>query len=130
MGTIIGIDLGTTNSACAFMDRGDPKVIINEEGGRVTPSVVGFAADNERFVGDIAKRQLLINPEATVHGIKRFMGRRFNDCTEDRARVQYDVVEGRNGDVAVRVGERDWSPQELSAMVLQKLKKSAQICGV
>ena len=126
MGTIIGIDLGTTNSACAFMDRGDPKVIINEEGGRVTPSVVGFAADGERFVGDIAKRQLLINPDATVHGIKRFMGRRYSDCAEDRARVQYDVVEGRNGDVAVRVGDRDWSPQELSAMVLQKLKKSAE----
>ncbi|MEC8423917.1 MAG: molecular chaperone DnaK, partial [Myxococcota bacterium] len=126
MGTIIGIDLGTTNSACAFMDRGDPKVIINEEGGRVTPSVVGFAEDGERFVGDIAKRQLLINPEATVNGIKRFMGRRHSDCGEDRERVQYNVVEGRNGDVAVRVGDRDWSPQELSAMILQKLKKSAE----
>lgn len=126
MGTIIGIDLGTTNSACAFMDRGEPKVIINEEGARVTPSVVGFAHDGERFVGDIAKRQMLINPEATVHGIKRFMGRRFTETGDDQAMVQFSVVEGRNGDCAVRVGDRDWSPQELSAMVLQKLKKSAE----
>jgi molecular chaperone DnaK len=126
MGTIIGIDLGTTNSVCAFMDRGDPKVIINEEGGRVTPSVVGFSADGERFVGDIAKRQLLINPDATVHSIKRFVGRRFSELGGDRTLVQYDLVEGRNGDCAVSVNGRNWSPQELSAMIMQKLKKSAE----
>ncbi len=126
MGTIIGIDLGTTNSVCAFMDRGEPKVIINEEGGRVTPSVVGFSSDGERFVGDIAKRQMLINPEATVSAIKRLMGRRYSETADDRAMVQYPVVEGRNGDCAIRVGARDWSPQELSAMVLQKMRKSAE----
>ena len=108
------------------MDRGDPKVIINEEGGRVTPSVVGFSADGERFVGDIAKRQLLINPDATVHSIKRFVGRRFSELGGDRTLVQYDLVEGRNGDCAVSVNGRNWSPQELSAMIMQKLKKSAE----
>lgn len=126
MGTIIGIDLGTTNSVCAFMDRGEPKVIINEEGGRVTPSVVGFSADGERFVGDIAKRQLLINPDATVHSIKRFVGRQFSELGSDRTLVQYKLVNGRNGDCAVSVNGRNWSPQELSAMILQKLKKSAE----
>ena len=77
MGKIIGIDLGTTNSVCAYVDRSEPRVIINEEGGRVTPSVVGFSRNGERFVGDVAKRQMLINPDATVHSIKRFMGRKF-----------------------------------------------------
>ncbi len=126
MGTIIGIDLGTTNSVCAFMDRGEPRVIINEEGGRVTPSVVGFSKDGERFVGDIAKRQMLINPDATIHGIKRFMGRRFKDCKEDQHLVSYVIEEASNGDCAVRVGDRVYSPQEVSAMVLQKLRKGAE----
>ena len=80
MGKVIGIDLGTTNSVCAFLDQNEPKIIINEEGGRVTPSVVGFSKTGERFVGDIAKRQMLINPDATVHSIKRFMGRRYKDA--------------------------------------------------
>ena len=126
MGTIIGIDLGTTNSVCAFMDRGEPKVIINEEGGRVTPSVVGFSADGERFVGEIAKRQMLINPDQTVHGIKRFMGRRFHDCQSDLPLVSYDIKEAPSGDCAIQVGDRQFSPQELSAMILQKLRKSAE----
>ena len=126
MGTIIGIDLGTTNSVCAYMDRGEPRIIINEEGGRVTPSVVGFSKDGERFVGDIAKRQLLINPDNTVHGIKRFIGRKFRDARSDLALVSYAVHEGRGGECAVAISGRDFSPQEVSAMVLQKLRKSAE----
>ncbi len=126
MGRIIGIDLGTTNSVCAFMDRTDPRVIINEEGGRVTPSVVGFSKQGERFVGDIAKRQMLINPDQTVHSIKRFMGRTFREAQEDVSIVNYKVVEAPGGDCGVDVGGRVYRPQELSAMVLQKLKKSAE----
>jgi molecular chaperone DnaK len=126
MGKIIGIDLGTTNSVCAFLDRTEPKVIINEEGGRVTPSVVGFSRNGERFVGDIAKRQMLINPDATVHSIKRFMGRRYREARKDLSLVNYKVVEADSGDVAVDVGGRLYSPQEISAMILQKIRKSAE----
>ena len=126
MGKIIGIDLGTTNSVCAFMDRAAPRVIINEEGGRVTPSVVAFSKNGERFVGDIAKRQMLINPDATVHSIKRFMGRTFKECRADRDLVTYPVVKANGGEVGVEVGGRVYRPQEISAMVLQKLKKSAE----
>ena len=126
MGKVIGIDLGTTNSVCAYMDRREPVVIINSEGGRVTPSVVGISKNGERFVGDIAKRQLLINPEATIHSIKRFMGRRYRDALSDCSSVQYKVVETRNGDCGVEVGDRLYLPQEISAMILQKLRKSAE----
>ncbi len=126
MGTIIGIDLGTTNSVVAYMDHAEPRVIINEQGGRVTPSVVGFSQDGERFVGDIAKRQRLVNPKATVYGIKRFMGRRYQDCRDEAAAVTYEVVEAPNGDCAVRIGGRDYIPQEIAAMILQRLKKSAE----
>ena len=126
MGTIIGIDLGTTNSVVAYVDRGEPKVIINEEGGRTTPSVVGFSKDGERFVGEIAKRQMVINPDSTVHSIKRFMGRRFADCGPDLALVSYRIEEGANGECVVPIGGRAYSPRELSAMVLQKLKKAAE----
>ncbi len=126
MGRVIGIDLGTTNSVCAYVDRQDPVVIINAEGGRVTPSVVGISKSGERFVGDIAKRQLLINPEATIHSIKRFMGRRFSEIDQDDELVQYVLVETRNGDCGVQIGERVYLPQEISAMVLQKLRKSAE----
>ncbi len=126
MGTIIGIDLGTTNSCCAFMERGEPRVIINEEGGRTTPSVVGFAKDGERFVGEIAKRQLVVNPESTVYAIKRFMGRRYRECRADFALVGYPIVEGGSGECAVEVQGRLFSPRELSAFVLQKLKKAAE----
>ena len=126
MGTIIGIDLGTTNSVCAYMDRGEPRIIINEEGGRVTPSVVGFSKNGERFVGDIAKRQMLINPDATVHSIKRFMGRTFREAHAERALVSFPMVEGPRGDCAVEVEGRRYSPQEISAMVLQKMKKAAE----
>jgi len=126
MGKVIGIDLGTTNSVCAYMDRRDPVVIINAEGGRITPSVVGISKNGERFVGDIAKRQLLINPEATIHSIKRFMGRRYKEAAKDIDLVQYKVVETKNGDCAVEIGDRRYLPQEIAAMVLQKLRKSAE----
>ena len=126
MGNIIGIDLGTTNSVCAFMDRVEPRVIINEEGGRVTPSVVGFSKTGERFVGDIAKRQMLINPDQTVHSIKRFMGRTYQEARGDVGLVNYELVEAPGGDCGVEVGGRVYRPQEISALILQKLKKSAE----
>ena len=126
MGKVIGIDLGTTNSVVAYMDRREPRVIINEEGGRVTPSVVGFSKTGERFVGEIAKRQMLINPDATIHSVKRFMGKRFREAGRDIPLVNYEVAENRNGDAAVRVAGRLYSPQELSAIILQKLKGSAE----
>jgi len=126
MGKVIGIDLGTTNSVVAFMDRREPRVIINEEGGRVTPSVVGFSKAGERFVGDIAKRQMLIYPDATLHSVKRFMGKRYREAARDIPLVNYEVAEARNGDVAIKVGGRLYSPPEISAMILQKLKRSAE----
>ena len=126
MGKVIGIDLGTTNSVVAFMDRLEPKVIINEEGGRVTPSVVGFSKSGERFVGEIAKRQMLINPEATIHSVKRFIGKRYREAGRDTPLVNYSVVEGKTGDAAISVAGRLYTPQEISAFVLQKLKGSAE----
>ena len=126
MGKVIGIDLGTTNSVVAYIDRGEPKVIINEEGGRVTPSVVGFSKSGERFVGDTAKRQMLINPDGTIHSVKRFIGKRFVDAGNDLPLVNYPVVASRNGDCAFAVNDRLLTPQEVSAMILQKLKKSAE----
>ena len=126
MGKVIGIDLGTTNSVCAYMDSAEPRIIINEEGGRVTPSVVGFSKSGERFVGDVAKRQMLINPDATIHSIKRFMGKRFREAQKDVRLVNYTVTESASGDCSVQVGGRSYSPQELSAMILQKLRKAAE----
>lgn len=126
MGKIIGIDLGTTNSVCAYMDRTEPRIIINEEGGRVTPSVVGFSRNGERFVGDVAKRQMLINPAATIHSIKRFMGRKYRDCRHDIQSMSYKVVETASGDCGIEIEGRVFTPQELSAMILQKLKRSAE----
>jgi len=126
MGKVIGIDLGTTNSVCAYMDRREPRIIINEEGGRITPSVVGFSRNGERFVGDIAKRQMLINPEATFHSVKRFMGKRYREAGRDIPLVNFKVVEAKNGDCGFEYGERVYSPPEISAMVLQKLKRSAE----
>jgi len=126
MGKIIGIDLGTTNSVCAYMDRTEPRIIINEEGGRVTPSVVGFSRNGERFVGDVAKRQMLINPDATVHSIKRFMGRKYREARRDVQAANYTVVETASGDCGVDIGGRVYTPQELSAMILQKLRRSAE----
>jgi len=125
MGKIIGIDLGTTNSCVAVMEGGEPKVIANEEGGRTTPSVVGFTKTGERLVGQVAKRQAITNPENTVYSIKRFMGRRFDEVTEEIKMVPYKVV--KSGDnVAVLAQGKEHTPPQISALILQKLKKAAE----
>src|SRR6202162_3664769 len=123
---IIGIDLGTTNSVVAIMEGRDPKVIENEEGSRLTPSVVGFAKDGEILVGQVARRQAITNPENTVYSIKRFMGRKFEETTSEQKRVPYHVVKGDNGDAVIDVQGKKWSPPEISAKVLQKLKRAAE----
>src|SRR5450432_4655092 len=125
MPKIIGIDLGTTNSVVAVMEGGEPKVIPNEEGGRTTPSVVGFTKTGERLVGQVAKRQAITNPENTVFSVKRFMGRRFEEVNEEMKMVPYKVV--RQGDnVAIVAQDKQYTPPEISAMILQKLKKAAE----
>jgi molecular chaperone DnaK len=125
MGKIIGIDLGTTNSVVAVMEGGEPKVIPNEEGGRTTPSVVGFTKTGERLVGQVAKRQAITNPENTVYSIKRFMGRRFDEVSEEMKMVPFKVVQ--SGDhVAVVAQGKEYTPPQVSAMILQKLKKAAE----
>src|SRR5277367_2379915 len=118
---VIGIDLGTTNSVVAVMEGGDPVVIANAEGGRITPSVVGFTKDGERLVGQVAKRQAVTNPENTVFSIKRFMGRKFSEISEESKMVPYRVIAASNGDARVEVREKLFSPPEISAMILQKL---------
>jgi molecular chaperone DnaK len=125
MAKTIGIDLGTTNSCVAVMEGGEPKVIANEEGGRTTPSVVGFTKTGERLVGQVAKRQAITNPENTIYSIKRFMGRRFDEVSEEMKMVPYKVE--RDGDhVAILAQGKRYSPPEISAMILQKLKKAAE----
>src|SRR4051794_1615315 len=126
MSKVIGIDLGTTNSVVAVMEGGEPAVIVNQEGGRTTPSVVGIAKDGERLVGQVAKRQAVTNPEHTVFSIKRFMGRAFEEVGAESARVPYRVVRAEHGDARVEVRGTTYSPPEISAMILQKLKKSAE----
>ncbi|MHB9150415.1 MAG: molecular chaperone DnaK [Thermoleophilia bacterium] len=126
MGKIIGIDLGTTNSAMAVLEGGEPTIIPNAEGGRTTPSVVAFAKSGERLVGTVAKRQAVTNPENTIFSIKRFMGRKFRDVSEEMKIVPYAVVEGPNSDVRVNVKGEQFSPPEISAMILQKLKRDAE----
>ena len=126
MGKVIGIDLGTTNSVVAVMEAGEPAVVTNPEGGRTTPSVVAFATSGERLVGQVAKRQAVTNPENTVFSIKRFMGRKFDEVSEEMKMVPYQVIKGSNGDARVRAGDKDLSPPEISAMVLQKLKQAAE----
>ncbi len=123
---VIGIDLGTTNSVVAVMEGGDPVVIPNAEGGRTTPSVVGFSKDGERLVGQIAKRQAVTNPTNTVFSIKRFMGHKMGEVEAERARVPYKVVKGQNDLVAVEVQGKTYTPPEISAMVLQKMKQTAE----
>jgi molecular chaperone DnaK len=123
---VIGIDLGTTNSVVAVMEGGDPVVIPNAEGGRTTPSVVGFTKDGERLVGQIAKRQAVTNPQNTVFSIKRFMGRKMSEVTEEVKRVPYKVVPGPNDLVMVEVQGKRYSPPEISAMILQKMKQTAE----
>src|ERR1700691_3097467 len=126
MSKIIGIDLGTTNSVVAVMEAGSPVVIPNQEGGRTTPSVVGFAKNGERLVGQVAKRQAVTNPENTVYSIKRFMGRRFDEVSEEMKLMPYKVVRGDNGDARVEVQGKKYSPPEISAMILGKLKEAAE----
>ena len=125
-GKIIGIDLGTTNSVVAVMEGGQPTVIANEEGGRTTPSIVAFTDEGERLVGAIAKRQAVTNPERTVYSIKRFMGRRLSEVSEEVSQVPYTVVEGKDGSVTVKVDDQSFAPPEISAMVLSKLKSAAE----
>jgi molecular chaperone DnaK len=125
MSKIIGIDLGTTFSAVAVLEGGEPKIIANEEGGRTTPSVVAFTKDGDRIVGQIAKRQAITNPENTIYSIKRFMGRRINEVQEEIRRVPYKVVESNN-DIRIMANGKPYSPPEISAMILQKLKKAAE----
>src|SRR5687767_11033128 len=123
---VIGIDLGTTNSVVAVMEGGDPVVIPNSEGGRTTPSVVGFSKDGERLVGQIAKRQAVTNPQNTVFSIKRFMGRRTTEVSEESKRVPYKVVSGGNDVATVEVQNKKYTPPEISAMILQKMKQTAE----
>lgn len=126
MSKIIGIDLGTTNSVVAVMEGGEPTVVANPEGNRLTPSVVAFAKSDERLVGQVAKRQAVTNPENTIFSIKRFMGRRFDEVNEEMTMIPYEVFRSKNGDARVKAGGKEMSPPELSAMVLQKLKQSAE----
>ncbi|HOG41775.1 MAG TPA: Hsp70 family protein, partial [Bacteroidales bacterium] len=126
MGKIIGIDLGTTNSCVAVMEGKEPAVIINSEGKRTTPSIVAFADNGERKIGDPAKRQAITNPERTIFSIKRFMGETYDRVAKETQRVSYKVVKGDNNTPRVDIDGRLYSPQEISAMVLQKMKKTAE----
>jgi len=126
MSKVVGIDLGTTNSVVAVLEGDSPTVIPNSEGGRTTPSVVAFTKEGERLVGQVAKRQAVTNPENTIYSIKRFMGRKFSEVAEEVKMVPYKVVEGPNGDVRIEVRGKLYSPPEISAMILQKLKQSAE----
>jgi molecular chaperone DnaK len=123
---VIGIDLGTTNSVVAVMEGGDPVVIPNSEGGRTTPSVVAFTKDGERLVGQVAKRQAVTNPRNTVFSIKRFMGRRLNEITEEKKRVPYPVATGKNDLAVVEIQGKQYTPPEISAMILQKMRQTAE----
>src|SRR5688572_20591150 len=128
MGKIIGIDLGTTNSCVAVMEGNEPVVIANSEGRRTTPSIVAFMdnGNGERKVGDPAKRQAITNPRHTIQSIKRFMGERFANVSKEVGRVAYEVIKGDNDTPRVKIGDRTYTPQEISAMVLQKMKKTAE----
>ena len=126
MGKIVGIDLGTTNSVVAVMEGSEPKVILNEEGSRTTPSVVAFTKDGEILVGQTAKRQAIANPENTIFSIKRFMGRTLNEVAEEMKMVPYEVIQGSKNEIRIKAGDKSYTPPEISAMILQKLKKSAE----
>ena len=125
MGKIIGIDLGTTNSCVAVMEGGEPVVIQNSEGGRTTPSIVGFTNKGERIVGQPAKNQMITNPENTVYSIKRFVGHRYNELSGEAKLVPYHVVD-HGEDVRIDIDGKEYSPQEISAFILQKMKKTAE----
>ena len=128
MGKIVGIDLGTTNSVLAVMEAGNPTVVINAEGSRITPSVVGFPRTGERLVGHLARRQAVLNPQNTVASIKRFMGRRYEEVATERGRMPYEVVRGSKDEVRVRIpaANKDFTPEEISAMILRKMKEDAE----
>src|SRR5438132_9967565 len=126
MSKIIGIDLGTTNSCVAVMEGGDPVVIPNAEGNRTTPSVVAFSKTGERLVGQVAKRQAITNPSNTVFSIKRFMGRKYAEVTEEMKMVPFTVIQASNGDARVKASAKEFSPPEISAMILGKLKEAAE----
>ncbi len=126
MGKIIGIDLGTTNSCVSVMEGNEPVVIANSEGKRTTPSVVAFVDGGERKVGDPAKRQAITNPTKTIYSVKRFMGNKYSECTDEAERVPYEVVKGDNDTPRVKIDDRLYTPQEISAMILQKMKKTAE----
>ncbi|MFL6843484.1 MAG: Hsp70 family protein, partial [Allosphingosinicella sp.] len=128
MARVIGIDLGTTNSCVAVMEGGKPKVVENAEGARTTPSIVAFAKDGERLVGQPAKRQAVTNPDNTVFAVKRLIGRRFDDpvTKKDTELVPYKITRGPNGDAWVNAGGKDYSPQQVSAFILQKMKEDAE----
>ena len=123
---IIGIDLGTTNSVVSVMEGGDPVVIPNAEGGRTTPSVVAFTKDGDRLVGQVAKRQAVTNPKQTIFSVKRFMGRRMDEIKEETKRVPYKVEAGQNGLASVEIAGKKYTPPEISAMILQKMKQTAE----
>ena len=126
MGKIIGIDLGTTNSCVSVMEGNEPVVISNSEGKRTTASVVAFVEGGERKVGDPAKRQAITNPTKTISSIKRFMGSSFDDTKEEATRVPYKIVKGDNNSPRVEIDDRNYTAQEISAMILQKMKKTAE----
>jgi len=126
MGKIIGIDLGTTNSCVAVMEGGEPHVIPNAEGSRTTPSVVAFTKTGERLVGQVAKRQAITNPQNTIYSIKRFMGRKYSEVTSEAKNVPYTVKEGKNAEAVVQIGDRTYTPPEISAMILTKMKETAE----
>ena len=126
MGRCVGIDLGTTNSVVAIMEGGQPKVITNEEGGRTTPSVVAFAKDGSKLVGQVARRQAVTNPLNTIFSSKRFIGRNFEEAKEEISKVPYKVVKGDKGDPRFEVSGKILTPQEIAAQILMKLKKAAE----
>src|SRR5580765_1999388 len=126
MGKAIGIDLGTTNCCVSVLEGGAVQIVPNKEGGRTTPSVVAFTDKGERLVGQVAKRQAVTNPENTVFSIKRFMGRRFDEVTEEMEMVPYKVTRGENGDARIQARGKTYTPPEISAAVLQKMKQSAE----
>src|SRR3954465_2595865 len=126
MSKVIGIDLGTTNSVVAVMEAGEPAVIVNQEGGRTTPSVVGFSKDGERLGGQGAKRQAGTNPENTIFSIKRFMGRKHGEVSQETSRVPYSIVKADNGDAWVEARGQKYAPSQISAYILQKMKETAE----
>jgi len=126
MSKVLGIDLGTTNSCVAVMEGGEPAVVPNTEGARTTPSVVAFTKSGERLVGQAAKRQAVTNPKNTVFSIKRFMGRKYDEVSHEIALVPYEVVKAKNGDAHVKIEDTTYSPQQISSMILQKLRSDAE----